>query len=148
MFARRRPLLRAAAVGGTAYVAGRHMANKQAEQQYTDEDQEARLSALEQQQAAGYGQPPPPGYGQPPPPGYGQPPPPGYGPPPPGYGQPPPPGYGPPPPGYGQPPPAEPEPAAGPSIADQLNQLVELHKQGALTDEEFAAAKASVLGSG
>ena len=133
MFARRRPLLRAAAVGGTAYVAGRHMANKQAEQQYTDEDQEARLSALEQQQAAGYGQPPPPGYGQPPPPGYGQPPPPGYGPPPPGYGQ---------------PPPAEPEPAAGSSIADQLNQLVELHKQGALTDEEFATAKASVLGSG
>jgi len=140
MFARRRPLLRAAAVGGTAYVAGRHMANKQAEQQYTDEDQEARLSALEQQQAAGYGQPPPPGYGQPPPPGYGAPPP--------GYGQPPPPGYGAPPPGYGQPPPAEPEPAAGPSIADQLNQLVELHKQGALTDEEFATAKASVLGSG
>ena len=125
MFRRRRPLLRAAAVGGTAYVAGKHMANKQAEQQYTDEDQEARLSALEQQQASGYGQQPP-GYGQPPPPGYGQPPPPGYG----------------------QPPPAEPEPAAGPSIADQLNQLVELHKQGALTDEEFAAAKASVLGSG
>ena len=123
MFRRRRPLLRAAAVGGTAYVAGRHMANKQAEQQYTDEDQEARLSALEQQQAAGYGQPPPPGYGQPPPPGYGAPPA-----------------------GYGQPPPAEPEPAAGPSIADQLNQLVELHKQGALTDEEFATAKASVLG--
>ena len=133
MFARRRPLLRAAAVGGTAYVAGKHMANKQAEQQYTDEDQEARLSALEQQQAAGYGQPPPPGYGQPPPPGYGQPPPPGYGPPPPGYGQ---------------SPPAEPGPAAGPSIADQLNQLVELHNQGALTDEEFATAKASVLGSG
>ena len=133
MFARRRPLLRAAAVGGTAYVAGKHMANKQAEQQYTDEDQEARLSALEQQQSSGYGQPPPPGYGQPPPPGYGQPPPPGYGPPPPGYGQ---------------PPPAEPEPAAGSSIADQLNQLVELHKQGALTDEEFATAKASVLGSG
>ena len=125
MFARRRPLLRAAAVGGTAYVAGKHMANKQAEQQYTDEDQEARLSALEQQQAAGYGQPPPPGYGQPPPPGYGAPPA-----------------------GYGQPPPAEPEPAAGSSIADQLNQLVELHKQGALTDEEFATAKASVLGSG
>jgi putative oligomerization/nucleic acid binding protein len=126
MFRRRRPLLRAAAVGGTAYVAGKHMANKQADQQYQDEDQEARISALEQQQQA---------------PGYGQPPPPGYGPPPPGYGQPPPPGYGP-------PPPAEPAPAAGPSIADQLNQLVELHNQGALTDEEFAAAKASVLGSG
>jgi hypothetical protein len=135
MFRRRRPLLRAAAVGGTAYVAGKHMANKQADQQYQDDDQEARISALEQQQQApGYGQPPPPGYGQPPPPGYGQPPPPGYG--------------QPPPPGYGQPPPAEPAPAAGPSIADQLNQLVELHNQGALTDEEFAAAKASVLGSG
>ena len=147
MFVRRRPLLRAAAVGGTAYVAGKHMANKQAEQQYTEDDQEARISALEQQQASGYGQPPPPGYGQPPPPGYG-PPPPGYGqPPPPGYGQPAP-GYGPPPPDYGQPPPAEPGPAAGPSIADQLNQLVELHNQGALTDEEFAAAKAGVLGSG
>src|SRR5215831_8202837 len=110
MFVRRRPLLRAAAVGGTAYVAGKHMANKQAEQQYTEDDQEARISALEQQQQA-------PGYGQPPPPGYGQPPPPGYGPPPPGYGQ---------------PPPADPGPAAGPSIADQLNQLVELHNQGAL----------------
>jgi hypothetical protein len=108
MFRRRRPLLRAAAVGGTAYVAGKHMANKQADQQSQDEDQDARLSALEQQQAPGYGQPPPPGYGQPPP--------------------------------------AEPAPAAGPSIADQLNQLVELHNQGALTDEEFAAAKASVLG--
>ena len=130
MFRRRRPLLRAAAVGGAAYVAGKHVANKQADQQYTDDDQEARISALEQQQPSGYGQPPPPGYGQPPPPGYGQQPPPGYGPPPPGYGQ----------------PPAEPEPAAGPSIADQLNQLVELHKQGALTDEEFATAKASVLG--
>jgi hypothetical protein len=139
MFVRRRPLLRAAAVGGAAYVAGKHVANKQADQQSTDDDQEARISALEQQQAPGYGQPPSPGYGQPPPPGYGQPPPPGYGqPPPPGYGQPPPPGYG--------QQPAEPEPAAGPSIADQLNQLVELHKQGALTDDEFAAAKASVLG--
>ena len=137
MFVRRRPLLRAAAVGGAAYVAGKHVANKQADQQYTDDDQEARISALEQQQAPGYGQPPPPGYG-PPPPGYGQPPPPGYG------QQPS--GYGPPPPGYGQPPPAEPEPAGGSSIADQLNQLAELHKQGALTDDEFAAAKASVLG--
>ena len=145
MFRRRRPLLRAAAVGGAAYVAGKHVARNQADQQYTDDDQEARISALEQQQAPGYGQPPPPGYGQPPPPGYG--------PPPPGYGQPPPPGYGQQPPGYGQQPPpgygpasAEPEQAGGSSIADQLNQLVELHKQGALTDEEFATAKASVLG--
>jgi hypothetical protein len=138
MFMRRRPLLRAAAVGGAAYVAGKHVARNQADQQYQDEDQNARINTLEQQQAPGYGQPPPPGYGPPPPA-------PGYGPPPPGYGQPPP-GYGPPPPGYGQSPPAEPGPPAGPSIADQLNQLTELHNQGALTDEEFTAAKAGVLG--
>jgi hypothetical protein len=149
MFRRRRPLLRAAAVGGTAYVAGKHMANKQADQQYQDEDQDARISALEQQQQApGYGQQQAPGYGQQQAPGYGQQQAPGYGQQQaPGYGQQPPPGYGQqPPPGYGQPPPAEPQSAAGPSIADQLNQLVELHNQGALTDEEFAAAKASVLG--
>ncbi len=32
------------------------------------------------------------------------------------------------------------------SSADQLSQLAELHQQGALTDEEFAAAKAKILG--
>ena len=30
---------------------------------------------------------------------------------------------------------------------DQLQQLSTLHDQGALTDEEFAAAKAKVLGT-
>jgi hypothetical protein len=30
---------------------------------------------------------------------------------------------------------------------DQLSQLNTLHQQGALTDEEFAAAKAQILGS-
>src|SRR5262249_47734276 len=34
----------------------------------------------------------------------------------------------------------------GPSIMDQLDQLATLHDQGALTDEEFAAAKARLLG--
>ena len=34
----------------------------------------------------------------------------------------------------------------GPSAADQLSQLSTLHQQGALTDEEFAAAKAQILG--
>jgi hypothetical protein len=29
---------------------------------------------------------------------------------------------------------------------DQLQQLAELHASGALTDEEFAAAKAKILG--
>lgn len=41
--------------------------------------------------------------------------------------------------------PAEPPPAADP-IA-QLKQLGELHEQGILTDEEFAAQKAKILNS-
>lgn len=45
---RRRPLLRAAAVGGGAYVAGKRRAQSQ-EREY---DQEARLQQLEQPQAA------------------------------------------------------------------------------------------------
>jgi hypothetical protein len=32
-------------------------------------------------------------------------------------------------------------------MPDQLNQLAALHEQGALTDDEFAAAKARLLGS-
>jgi hypothetical protein len=35
--------------------------------------------------------------------------------------------------------------APGPSAADQLSQLSALHQQGALSDEEFAAAKAQIL---
>jgi hypothetical protein len=45
-------------------------------------------------------------------------------------------------PGYAQPPPAA--PTADP--VDQLKQLGELHAQGVLTDEEFAAQKAKLLG--
>ena len=45
---RRRPLMRAAMVGGGAYVAGKHVANKQAE----SADEEQRISDLEAQQAA------------------------------------------------------------------------------------------------
>ncbi|HUD80736.1 MAG TPA: SHOCT domain-containing protein [Streptosporangiaceae bacterium] len=44
-------------------------------------------------------------------------------------------------------PPAGQGQAATPSAADQLAQLSSLHQQGALTDDEFAAAKAHVLGS-
>ena len=44
-------------------------------------------------------------------------------------------------------PPAGQGEAATPSAADQLAQLSSLHQQGALTDAEFAAAKAHVLGS-
>ena len=35
---------------------------------------------------------------------------------------------------------------AQPSMLDQLNQLTDLHQQGALSDEEFTAAKAKLLG--
>ena len=43
MFRRRRPLLRAAAVGGTAYVAGRHMGRNAEAQQQAESDQDARI---------------------------------------------------------------------------------------------------------
>jgi len=32
-------------------------------------------------------------------------------------------------------------------MMDQLSQLADLHNQGVLTDEEFAAAKAKLLGN-
>jgi phospholipase/lecithinase/hemolysin len=95
-FMRRRPLLRAAVVGGGAYMAGKHMANAQADQQYQDASQEQRLASLEQQQAQQAPVPAPR--------------------------------------------------AAGPSMTDQLNQLADLHNQGLLSEDEFAAAKAKPLG--
>jgi putative oligomerization/nucleic acid binding protein len=103
MFRRRRPLLRAAAVGGTAYVAGKHMERNAQERADAEADQNQRIADLEAQQ--GYQQQQPQ---------------------------------------YQQPPAAA--PAAGPSMLDQLNQLTTLHEQGALTDEEFSAAKAKLLG--
>jgi hypothetical protein len=45
-----------------------------------------------------------------------------------------------------QAPPPQAAPAAGPSMADQLQQIAALHQQGALTDDEFAAAKSKLLG--
>ena len=120
MFVRRRPLLRAAVVGGGAYMAGKHMAN-QANQRAADEDyQNQRLDQLEQQQ---YQQQPQDQYGQ------------QYAP----QQQ-----YAPPP--QQAPPPAA--PAGGPSVADQLQQIAALHQQGVLSDDEFAAAKAKILGGG
>jgi Short C-terminal domain len=46
------------------------------------------------------------------------------------------------------PPPQAPPPAAAPEDAttEKINELVQLHASGALTDEEFAAAKAKALG--
>jgi outer membrane murein-binding lipoprotein Lpp len=111
MFMRRRPLLRAAVVGGGAYVAGKHMANK-ANQQASDQAyQDQRIDQLEQQQ---YQQPDQYGQQQ----------------------------YAPPP--QQAPPPAA--PSGGPSVADQLQQIATLHQQGVLSDDEFAAAKAKILG--
>jgi putative oligomerization/nucleic acid binding protein len=104
MFRRRRPLLRAAVVGGGAYMAGKHVANRQADQTATEADQDARISGLEQQQQQA------------------------------------------PAPAAAPPAPAAAPPASSPMI-DQLNQLAELHKQGVLTDEEFASAKAKLFAS-
>jgi outer membrane murein-binding lipoprotein Lpp len=52
MFRRRRPLLRAAAVGGGAYLAGKRHARRSAENQQAEEDQNARIDDLEQQSPA------------------------------------------------------------------------------------------------
>jgi Short C-terminal domain len=52
-------------------------------------------------------------------------------------------GYAPPPP----PPPAAAAPPEDPTV-EKINQLAQLHASGALTDEEFAAAKAKALGIG
>ena len=106
MLRRRRPLLRAAAVGGTAYAVGRHSGRQREETANAEADQDQRIADLEAQQQA------PPAQYQQPPPQYQQ-------------------------------PPAAP---AQPSMLDQLNQLSELHQQGALTDEEFTVAKAKLLG--
>ena len=126
MLRRRRPLLRAAAVGGGAYIAGKHMANKANDQAAYEAQQDQRISDLEAQQGGSQD------YQQQ---GYQQQ---GYQQAPPQYQQPPP--------QYQQaPPPAA--PAAAPSVYDQLSQLATLHDQGALTDDEFTAAKAKLLGT-
>ena len=104
MIMRRRPLLRAAAVGGGAYYAGKRAADRQAAEDQAYAEQDARISQIEQQQAAGPGATAAAGN-----PGTGA-------------------------------------AAAGASLSDQLNQLIQLHDQGMLSDEEFSAAKAKVLG--
>jgi Short C-terminal domain len=92
MFRRRRPLLRAAAVGGGAYLAGKARQRSATEQQQRDPDQrEAQQPAPQPNSATG-----PPGTA---------------------------------------------------SMSDELSRLSQLHEQGALTDTEFAAAKANILGT-
>ena len=99
MMMRRRPLLRAAAVGGTAYAVGMSRGRHAETQQQAESDQNQRLSDLEQQQA-----PPAPA-------------------------------------------PEAPAAPATSSMLDQLTQLAALREQGALTDDEFTAAKAKLLGT-
>jgi len=43
--------MRAAVVGGGAYMAGKHVARRQGEQAQAEDEQDARISDLEQQQA-------------------------------------------------------------------------------------------------
>ena len=79
---------------------GKNVAQRRADQEYADAEQDQRLSDLEQQQAAAAA-------------------------------------------------PAAAAPAAAgqePSMTDQLNQLADLHRRGVLSDDEFAAAKAKLLG--
>jgi hypothetical protein len=57
MFVRRRPLLRAAAIGGGAYMVGKSNARRQAEQEQLEAEQNQRISNLEQ---PAYQAPPPP----------------------------------------------------------------------------------------
>src|SRR5256885_13050491 len=52
MFMRRRPLLRAAVVGGGAYVAGKSVARRRGQQAQADTEQNQRIDDLEQQDPA------------------------------------------------------------------------------------------------
>ena len=101
MLRRRRPLLRTAAVVGTAgVVAGGVSAHQQ--RRYAQKDQQAaEAAAYEQQYAQAYA---PPQYA-----------------------------------------PAPPPTPAEPDLTTQLTKLAQLHAQGILTDDEFAAKKAELL---
>ncbi len=95
---RRRPLLRTAAIGGGAYLAGRAAANRSAQRA----GQEATQDDLEQaRQPQSVPQVPRQA--------------------------------------------AAPD-APAPGLADQLTELASMHDKGALSDDEFAAAKARLLG--
>jgi hypothetical protein len=90
MFRRRRPLMRAAMVGGAGYYAGK----KIQEGREADAERDARLDDVEAQQGA-----PPPSGGM------------------------------------------------SDDVIDQLGKLGQLHEQGVLTDDEFAAQKQKLLQS-
>ena len=90
MIVRRRPLMRAAVVGGGAYMVGK----KRAQQRAESESAQSSSQPSAPQTAA-----------------------------------------------------PAPAAAAESSVTDQLNRLAGLHEQGALSDSEFAAAKAKLLGT-
>ena len=48
---------------------------------------------------------------------------------------------------YQEPPPAAPPPAPAPDPIEQLKELAALKQEGVLTDDEFAAQKAKILGT-
>jgi putative oligomerization/nucleic acid binding protein len=48
---------------------------------------------------------------------------------------------------YQEPPPAAPQPAPAPDPIEQLKELAALKRDGVLTDDEFAAQKAKILGT-
>ena len=99
--------MRAAMVGGGAYMVGKHRARSQDAEAEAEQSQDERISSLEQQQA-------PPAAPAAPPPAAA---------------------------------PAA-APAAGGSIVDQLKELTDMKASGALSDQEFEAAKARLLGGG
>ncbi len=63
MLGRRRPLLRAAAVGGVAYYAGTRVQQSR----YREQEQNQAIADLQAQQAAAASAPPPPTYSEAPP---------------------------------------------------------------------------------
>ena len=119
-----RGIARTAVVAGTATAVSGRVARRQASR-YTEKDAQLaadRTAAYERDM--GYDQPAPQQqYAPAPPPQYAPPPQQQYAP---------------------APPPA---PAGGDIDVEQLKQLGELHANGILSDEEFAQAKAKVLGS-
>jgi hypothetical protein len=103
MMRRRRPLMRAAMVGGVAYHAGKKVQQGREEDAYQNQQIEDLQAQQGQQQQ--YAPPPPPG-----------------------------------------PPAPAPNQGISPEAMDQLKQLADLKSQGILTDDEFNAQKAKILG--
>ncbi|HEX4623099.1 MAG TPA: SHOCT domain-containing protein [Solirubrobacteraceae bacterium] len=100
--------MRAAMVGGGAYMVGKHRARSQDAEAEAEQSQDERISSLEQQQAAPAA---PPTAAAPAAP-------------------------------------AAAPAAGGGSIVDQLKELTDMKASGALSDQEFEAAKSRLLGGG